>query len=84
MQVWQDYVAGTDPTNPDSQFVASITLNAEGTPLISWSPELPPEEAAKRVYRIFGKVKLSDAKWSEIAEGHVGDFNFFKVTVEMK
>ena len=82
LMVWQDYVAGTDPTKEDDVFQASITI-ANGVPLISYTPELPPEERDKRKYTIYGKVRLQDAEWS-IVNGDAADYNFFKVTVEMK
>ena len=82
MFVWQDYVAGTDPTNPESKFTASITIvNCE--PVISWSPELTPEQAALRKYTTYGKVSLADEKWNEVA-GDAAKYNFFKVAVEMR
>ena len=84
MLVWQDYVAGTDPTNPDDKFTASITFDAQGKPVISYSPELSATETAKRIYRKFGKVKLNDENWIPIANGEEVNYNFFKVTVEMK
>jgi hypothetical protein len=84
MHVWQDYVAGTDPTDPASVFTASVTFDAEtGEPIISWSPELSPEEAAKRLYTVSGKVKMTDPDWLPI-DGNASDFNFYRVTVEMK
>ena len=84
MRVWQDFVAGTDPTDPNSVFTATITFDADtGQPVISWSPELSPEEAAKRTYRKYGKVKLTDEDWTEI-DGDEASYNFFKVSVEMK
>ncbi len=39
MFVWQDYIAGTDPTDPDDKFTASITVMG-GKVVISYSPEL--------------------------------------------
>ena len=84
MLVWQDYVAGTDLTNPESRFTASITFDAQDKPVISWSPELSAAEAAKRTYRKFGKARLNDPDWTEIAVGDEENYNFFKVTVEMK
>ncbi|MBR3582810.1 MAG: leucine-rich repeat domain-containing protein [Kiritimatiellae bacterium] len=84
MYVWQDYVAGTDPTDPASVFTASVTFDAEtGEPVISWSPELSPEEAAKRLYTVSGKVKMTDPDWLPL-DGNASDFNFYRVTVEMK
>ena len=84
MLVWQDYVAGTDPTSLDDVFRASIAFDANGKPVISHTPELSPAEAAKRTYRTFGKVRLNDPRWTEIAAGEEENYNFFKVTVEMK
>ena len=83
MYVWQDYVAGTDPTDLNDVFRASITFDGEGKPVISHSPELTPTEAAKRIYRTFGKVRLNDSDWT-LVNGNEEDYNFFKVTVEMK
>lgn len=84
MFVWQDFVAGTDPTDPASMFTASITFDATtNEPIVSWSPELSATEAAKRNYTILGKVRLNDANWTE-TDGNLADFNFFKVRVEMR
>ena len=83
MFVWQDFVAGTDPTDPESKFVASVTM-VGGVPVISYSPELSETEKAKRVYRTLGKAKIADAEWTEVPAGSESDYNFFKVTVEMK
>lgn len=83
MLVWQDFVAGTDPTNPDDVFTASITFDAEGKPVISWTPELSEAEAAKRSYKTYGKVQLTDSDWTLIADD-ADSYNFFRVTVEMK
>jgi len=83
MMVWQDYVAGTDPTDKDDVFKASVTI-VEGVPVISYTPTLSDAEAAKRKYTTWGKVKLQDEKWVEVKSGTEVDYNFFKVTVEMK
>ncbi len=84
MRVWQDFVAGTDPTDINSVFQASITYNATTEkPVIGWTPVLSETETAKRKYRIFGKVRLTDNEWTEIS-GNEEEFNFFKVSVEMK
>lgn len=80
--VWQDFVVGTDPTKVDDVFHATITM-VDGAPHIGYTPELSAEEAAKRTYTIYGKAKLQDEEWS-IVNGNESDFNFFKVTVEMK
>jgi len=86
MFVWQDYVAGTDPTNPDDKFTASITL-VDGVPVISYTPELTAEQQALRTYKTLGKKQLQDKDWDDLTNVD-GDgkkaYNFFKVTVEMK
>jgi len=56
----------------------------EGKPVISYTPELSEDEKAKRKYVTWGKVKLQDEKWVEVPSGSEDDYNFFKVTVEMK
>ena len=84
MMVWQDYVAGTDPTDANDIFKASITFDKNSKePIISWTPELSEAEAAKRSYKVFGKIKLTDVEWT-LVQGDASDYNFFKVTVEMK
>ena len=84
MFVWQDFVAGTDPTNPNDKFSASITFNKDtNEPIISWTPELSATESAKRSYKKYGKVKLTDTNWTLI-DGDAANYNFFKVSVEMK
>ena len=84
MFVWQDFVAGTDPTKPEDTFKASITFDKDtGKPVISWTPELSEAEAAKREYKVFGKAKINDKDWT-LVDGDAEDFNFFKVSVGMK
>ena len=86
MLVWQDYVAGTDPTNPDDQFKASITM-VNGAPIVSYTPELTDEQKALRVYKTFGKRQLQDEVWVDLTGKDselFKDYNFFKVTVGMK
>ncbi len=83
--VWQDYVAGTDPTNAASKFTAKIEMK-DGAPSITWDPALNGEGVRKgnsRLYRVWGKSNLNDASWSEVSSGSESDYNFFRVTVEM-
>ena len=81
---WDCFVAGIDPTDPESKFLASITFdNDTGKPVIGWLPELTSAEAAKRTYKKYGKVKLTDSNWTEIVDNEE-DYNFFKVSVELK
>ncbi len=84
MFVWQDFVAGTDPTEPASVFTASITFDTgTGEPVIGWSPVLSPDEAAKREYTVYGKKRMMDPEWIRV-DGDASDYNFFCLTVEMK
>jgi hypothetical protein len=84
MPVWQDYVVGTDTTNAQSKFTAKIEMK-DGSPVVTWSPALNGEGVRKgvRTYRVWGKVNLDDAAWSEVAPGGEGGYRFFRVTVEM-
>ena len=59
-KVWQCYVAGISPTNAASRFLATIAVDANGMPVVSWDPKLPQEEEAKRTYTVEGKELLSD------------------------
>ena len=84
MYVWQDYVMGTDPTDTNDVFKATITIDGDDVN-VSWSPELPAAEAAKRVYTVYGKAELSDAEWIPIPDGaDKSAYRFFKVGVEMR
>jgi len=85
MFVWQDYVAGTDPTDENDVFTASITTDANGKLIISYTPELTDAEKSMRKYTTWGKKSLTDGSdWEVVEAGNEADYNFFKVTVEMK
>ena len=84
MCVWQDYVAGTDPTDPKSQFTAKIEM-VDGEPVVIWSPKLSDAEAAKRVYTTYGKKTLEVVEpWTPVEMPAQGRWRFFKVGVEMR
>ena len=83
MLVWQDYVAGTDPTNEKDVFAASITI-VDGKVTISYTPELDDARKAMRKYMIWGKKSLLDTSWTKVPEGDEAKYNFFKVSVEMR
>jgi len=75
MFVWQDYVAGTDPTNLTSRLTSLITMEG-GIPKITWTPNLGGE----REYKVWGKESLVGDDWvCPTNSAH----RFFKVTVEM-
>ena len=77
-KVYQCYVAGISPTNAEARFEATITTDANGMPVVGWSPELPPEEAAKRTYTVEGKERLKD-DWAPTNAAS----RFFRVRVSM-
>lgn len=81
LTVWEDYVAGTNPTNVNSVFTAIIDLSG-GKPSISWHPNLNEGRIEPaRIYKVLGAKSL-DGEWLEV-DGNEEDFNFFTVTVEM-
>ena len=82
--VWQDYVAGTDPTNAASKFTAKIEMK-DGSPVVTWSPALNGEGVREgtRIYRVWGKANLDDAAWSKVSDSNESAYRFFRVTVEM-
>ena len=83
LQVWHDYVAGTDPTDPKDVFTATIKI-VDDKPVVSVAPELSEEEKSIRKYTVYGKVSLKESDWIEVKTGKESECNFFKVTVEMK
>ena len=86
LQVWHDFVAGTDPTDPEDKFMAKIEI-VDGIPHVTWVPELPAEEAALRSYRTYGKINLGDSNWTDVtnmSDSQRSAFRFFTVTVDMK
>ena len=76
----QEYVAGTDPNDPNSAFTASIEI-VDGKPVVTYAPDLLDE----RTYIKYGKKDVGDSteEWTPVEEGREGDYNFFKVTVEL-
>lgn len=76
----EEYVAGTDPNDPNSTLKANIEM-VDGKPVITHTPDLLDE----RTYITFGKKELDnpDEPWVEVRAGEEVDYNFFKVTVEM-
>ncbi len=73
MTAYEEYVAGTDPNDPESSFKAEIAVGADGKPVVTWTPDLLEE----RQYRVLGKTNLDDAEWLPVEDGH----RFFKVEI---
>ena len=83
--LYDSYVAGLDPTDEESQFKVKIEI-VNNEPVVSWEPELSPEEAAKRKYTIYGCTELG-GEWHKVEDVSAESrpqFRFFKVGVEMK
>ncbi|MBR5549462.1 MAG: chitobiase/beta-hexosaminidase C-terminal domain-containing protein [Kiritimatiellae bacterium] len=78
-RIWEEYVAGTDPTNALSRLEANIEMR-DGAPFVSWSPNLNEGGVNARVYTIWGKTNLTDRVWHSPTNE---SSRFFKVTVEM-
>lgn len=79
--LYQSYVGGLDPTNELSVLAAKIEI-IDDMPKITWTPQLPDEEAIKRKYTIYGKVTLDDEEWQVVDD--TSGYKFFKVGVEMR
>ena len=88
MYVWQDYIAGTDPTNPDDKFKIVDIKFEDGELKITWSPDLN-ENGAKNVrrYTEFGRTELGGREaWTDMKDvdtAEKNNYKFRKVTVDM-
>ena len=78
-KVWECYVAGIDPTDATAHFEARISFGPDGTPCISWNPDLNENGTkTERVYTVEGKTELTDP-WGPTNTSS----RFFHVKVEM-
>ncbi len=77
--VWDEYVAGTNPTDEKSVFSAEISAGENGEPVITWNPDLN-ENGTKSIrrYTIYGCRELG-GEWHERKDGD----RFFKVRVAL-
>ena len=74
--VWECYVAGLDPEDPDSRFLAGIGME-DGEPVVTWTPDL----GAERAYAVEGRPDLDGpAAWNRPPKE--GD-RFFRVRVSV-
>jgi hypothetical protein len=69
---WQEYVAGTVPTNRESVFMSLISLS-NGVPWVTWTPDL----STARVYNVEGRTNLTEGAWGPTNAGS----RFFRVNV---
>ena len=76
--LWQDYVAGTDPTVATNRFTANITFE-NGEMKVTWNPDLNKDGQQRRVYTIKGAAELTD----EFTAPTNSASRFFKVEVSL-
>lgn len=69
---WQEYVAGSNPTNRESVLRTWITAG-NGGPQVTWTPDL----GTARVYTVYGRTNLTDGAWGVTN----GASRFFRVKV---
>ena len=75
---WQEYLAGTDPTNATSSLQVSIRMEGM-TPVIEWNTTNDNISSLGYRYVPKGKTNLTDSvQWSPTTDGH----RFFKLFVE--
>ena len=84
LNVFENYIAGLDPTDATSCFNANISFT-NNVPCIGWSTSLNPDgfKEGLRWYTIYGKKKLDDTDWQEVQSGKEAEFNFFTVGAEL-
>ena len=77
--VVQNYVAGTDPTNLASRFIAKVEM-VDGVSVVTWEPDLNTNGVI-RTYKVYGKEMLKGGGEWQYPTNSL--HRFFKVTVEM-
>ena len=78
-EVWEEYVAGLDPTNANSQLKAMIEMQ-DGAPVVKWEPDLNTNGVV-RTYKVYGSETLENGGEWQCPTNSL--HRFFKVTVEM-
>ena len=79
-KIWEEYVAGTDPTNKNSRLEAQITMK-DGNPVITWEPDLNTGGGNVRIYKVYGSETLNNGGDWQYPTNSL--HRFFKVDVEM-
>lgn len=65
--VWECYVAGLDPEDPEAEFKVRLWFE-EGAVHLGWTPDWSDaENGSGRTYRLMGK-KSMDAEWEDVLE----------------
>lgn len=70
---WQEYEAGTVPTNSNSKFLSLIEMS-NGAPQVGWTPNL----GTTRVYTVSGRTNLTSGVWGITNSGT----RFYRVKVQ--
>ena len=81
--LWASYVAGLDPADAASRFTAKIAMDADGRPVVTWSPDLRAADPP-RAYTVYGKPDLGAAAWTPVTDANRAAMRFFKVEVEIR
>ena len=81
--LWESYVAGLDPEDATSKFMAKIEIGVDGKAVVTWTPDLSNAEKPRK-YTTLGKEELGDDAWSPVTDANKAKMRFFKVKVEMK
>ena len=77
--IWEEYVAGTDPTNAASRFTAKIEMR-DGRPIVTWEPNLNTNGMV-RLYKVYGSETLENGGDWQYPTNSL--HKFFKVEVGM-
>ena len=76
--VWEEFVAGLDPTNENSRFEAKIEM-VDGVPVVKWEPDLNTNGII-RLYKVYGRESLAEGEWQCPTNSL---HRFFRVDVDM-
>lgn len=80
---WQSYVTGLDPNDEKSTFVADISFDRNGLPVIGCTVNgVAPSSNLNLV--TLGKRNLTDDVWEEVTSGNRSEMRFFTVSVEVR
>ena len=74
----EEYIAGTDPNDSSSVFMAAIEM-VDGKPILSCVPDLLDE----RKYTLYGRKSLSDGEWQIVPEGKESEYKLFRFGAQM-
>lgn len=80
---WKSYVSGLDPNDEKSKFVANISFDRNGLPVIGCTVNgVAPSSNLNLV--TLGKRTLSEAGWEEVTSANRSEMRFFTVSVEVR